>query len=96
MSRILAAVIFSYLLTGKELPAQQQVQGGESALQLSLAAVSTSSASVEDATLTENGRRIAGSTDENGTSTLRMLESSGGRGSYSYSSKITNDISTNP
>ena len=77
MHRLLAAFILSFLLTGKELPAQQQGQGGENALQLSLAALSASSSSVEDATLTGNGRRIAGSTDENGTCTLRMLDSSG-------------------
>jgi hypothetical protein len=86
MHRILAAIILSFLLAGKELPAQQQGQGVESALQLSLSALSTSSTSVEDATLTGNGRRIAGSTDENGTFTLRMLDSSGSRGDYSYPS----------
>jgi hypothetical protein len=74
MHRLVAAFILSFLLTGK-VPAQQQGQGGESVLQLSLAALSTSSTSVEDATLTGNGRWIAGSTDENGTFTLRMLDS---------------------
>jgi hypothetical protein len=92
MSRILAVVILSFLLTGKGLPAQQQSQGGESALQLSLAALSTSSTSVQDATLTGNGRRVAGSTDENGTFTLRMLDSSGSRGDYSYPSGTMSEI----
>ena len=92
MHRLVAAFIFSFLLTGKELPAQQQSQGGESALQLSLAALSTSSTSVEDATLTGNGRRIAGSTDENGTFTLRMLDSSGSRGDFSYPSGTISEI----
>jgi hypothetical protein len=93
MPRILAAVIFSCLLAGKELHAQQQVQGGESALQLSLAALSaSSSSSVEDATLTGNGRRVAGSTDENGTFTLRMLDSSGSRGDYSYPSGTMSEV----
>jgi hypothetical protein len=92
MPRILAAVILPFFLTGKELPAQQQSQGVESALQLSLAALSTSSTSVEDATLTGNGRRIAGSTDENGTFTLRMLDSSGSRGDYSYPSGTMSEI----
>jgi hypothetical protein len=92
MHRLLVAVILSFLLTGKELPAQQQGQGGESVLQLSLAALSASSSSVEDATLTGNGRRIAGSTGETGTFTLRMLDSSGSRGDYSYPSGTMSEI----
>ena len=92
MHRLVAAFILSFLLTGKGLPAQQPSQGGESVLQLSLATLSTASTSVEDATLTGNGRRVAGSTDENGTFTLRMLDSSGSRGDYSYPSGTMSEI----
>jgi hypothetical protein len=92
MHRLLTAVILSFFLTGKELPAQQQGQGVESILQLSLSALSASSSSVEDATLTGNGHWIAGSTDENGTFTLRMLDSSGSRGDYAYPSGTMSEI----
>jgi hypothetical protein len=39
MHRLLATFILAFLLTGKEPPTQQQGQGGESELQLSLAAI---------------------------------------------------------
>jgi hypothetical protein len=51
---------------------------------------------VDDATLTGNGRRIAGSTDENGTFTLRILDSSGSRGDYSYPSGKLIEIRSSP